>query len=144
MPSLRIHILLVSLILLSLVSSPIIMVCENPYEKFLSMYSRVVNLALKGINVSQYVINLDKALQLLEANKSEEALELMSRVEADLRELESRADNIVLTQTLSKYATAVAILSIPILVYFLLPRLYVYAWFKSRRRWVIVNERNKR
>ena len=131
-------------LLISLVFHSVVVLCEDPYERFLEIYSRVVNLALKGINVSQYVTILNNALQLLEENRSEEAMELMNSIEADLSELESIAGNIVLSQTLIKYATAAAILSLPVLVYLLLPRLYVYIWFKSRRRWVLVNERSKR
>lgn len=145
MPSLRPHVSLILLILLlSFISSTTRALCEDPHEKFLSIYGRVVDLALKGIDVHQYVVALNEALQLLESNKSEEAVELMNRIDSDLRELESRAGNIVFTKTLSKYTTATAILSLPAIVYFLLPRLYIYVWFRSRRRWVLVNERNKR
>lgn len=144
-PSLRPHVSLILLILLlSFISSTTTVLCEDPHEKFLSIYDRVVDLALKGIDVHQYVSALNEALQLLESNKSGEAVELMNRIDSDLRELESRAGNIVFTKTLSKYATATAILSLPVIVYFLLPRLYIYVWFRSRRRWVLVNERNKR
>lgn len=142
-PGARVPLILL-ILLLSFVSSSIIAACEDPYERFLNIYGRVADLALKGINVSRYVVVLNEVLQLLEANKSEEAMKLMSGIEDELKELESRADNIVFARTLSKYATAASILSLPILVYFLLPRLYIYAWFKSRRRWVLVSERNKR
>ncbi len=136
------------LILLTLLTSIVlqsaIVSCGDPYEKFLDLYGRIVDLALKGINVSQYVTVLKNVLQLLEANRSEEAMELMIGIEANLSELESKADNIVFSQTVIKYATAAAILSLPALVYLLLPRLYVYVWFKSRKRWVLINERSKR
>ncbi len=131
-------------LLTSIVLQSVIVSCEDPYEKFLDLYSRIADLALKGINVSQYVTVLKNVLQLLEVNRSEEAMELMTRIEANLSELESKADNIVFSQTVIKYATAAAILSLPALVYLLLPRLYVYVWFKSRKRWVLVNERSKR
>lgn len=136
------------LILLTLLTSIVlqsaIVSCGDPYEKFLDLYGRIVDLALKGINVSQYVTVLKNVLQLLEANRSEEAMELMIGIEANLSELESKAGNIVFSQTVIKYATAAAILSLPALVYLLLPRLYVYVWFKSRKRWVLINERSKR
>jgi len=145
MNSSKIYVSLILLtLLIGLVFQSAVVLCEDPYERFLEMYGRVVNLALKGINVSQYVIALNNALQLLEENRSEEAIELMNRIEANLSELEPRADSIVFSQTVSKYATAAAILSLPVLVYLLLPRLYIYVWFKSRRRWVLVNERGKR
>ena len=136
------------LILLTLLTSIVlqsaIVSCGDPYEKFLDLYGRIADLALKGINVSQYVTVLKNVLQLLEANRSEEAMELMIGIEANLSELESKADNIVFSQTVIKYAAAAAILSLPALVYLLLPRLYIYVWFKSRKRWVLINERSKR
>lgn len=145
MSSLRLHVSLTLLILLlGFVSSMTTVLCEDPHEKFLSIYGRVMNLALEGVDVHQYVTALNEVLQLLESNKFREAVELMNRIDSDLRELESRAGNIIFAKTLSKYATAAAILSLPAIVYFLLPRLYIYSWFRSRRRWVLVNERNKR
>lgn len=41
----------------------------------------------------------------------------------------------------SKIAVGISILSMPFLIYFLLPKIYLYIWFKTRRRWLVVKRK---
>lgn len=123
---------------------PATVLCEDLNERFFSLYSRVVDLSRKGVEVSQYADPLNEVLRLLEVGDLDDATKLMNLIEANLSRLEARADEIVLMKSVTKYSTVAAILAIPLLTYFLLPRAYVYAWFRSRRRWMIAGERDKR
>ncbi|MEM2021645.1 MAG: hypothetical protein QXP80_05420 [Zestosphaera sp.] len=123
---------------------PATALCEDVNERFFSLYSRVVDLSRKGVEVNQYTDPLNEVLRLLEAGDLDDATELMNLIEANLSRLEARADEIVLMKSVTKYSTVAAILAIPLLTYFLLPRAYVYAWFRSRRGWMITGERDKR
>lgn len=77
-------VLLILTLLLSSITLSIMVVREDPCKKFLSVYSRVVSLALKGVGANQRVIFLNKVLQLHESSKSREDVKLMSRIKFDL------------------------------------------------------------
>jgi len=94
--------------------------------------------------VSHYVELLDRVLTLLDEGYVSDAVELMNSLNTNLSLLEKEASNIVMFKNLVKYGSAALVLTIPIITYVALPRLYLLLWFKSRRRWVVINERNKR
>ncbi|MEM2007536.1 MAG: hypothetical protein QW154_07890 [Sulfolobales archaeon] len=111
------------------------------YSKFLELYSRTVELSLKGVETGEVEDLLASTINSIESGDYDRALKLMSEVEKHLLVLEREAGFIVLTMNLVKYGTAAVLLSIPLLVYLLLPRLYIYLWYETRRNWVVASER---
>lgn len=115
----------------------------DPYSKFYELYGRTVRLASRGVDVSEVIEHLSKALKLLEAGRYGDALEEMERAEAILSEIEPAADRVVLEKNLVRYGTVAALASLPAAIYVLLPRAYIYAWYRARRRWVVAHERSR-
>ncbi|MEM0352355.1 MAG: hypothetical protein QW459_05190 [Sulfolobales archaeon] len=111
------------------------------HSKFLELYSRTVELSLKGVETGEVEELLASTIESIESGDYDRALKLMSEVERHLLVLEREAGFIVLTKNLVKYGTAALLLSIPLLVYLLLPRLYIYLWYETRRNWVVTSER---
>lgn len=110
------------------------------WDRFLDLYMRTAILGRRGVDVSNIVGGLKKVLELLESGditSLEKASELMDEVERNIFFLERNADNMLLMENLRKYSTAGALLLIPLLFYYLFPRLYLALWFRVRRRWVV-------
>ena len=117
---------------------------SDPYAKFYELYVRTVRLASQGINVDEVVEHLSKSLELLEAGHYGEALEEMVCAEDVITRLELSAGSVVLRNALVRYGAATALALVPLAIYLLLPRVYVYAWYRARRRWVVVREHTRR
>ncbi|MEM4831531.1 MAG: hypothetical protein QW780_05975 [Sulfolobales archaeon] len=124
-----------------LVFSSVASLAGDVYSKFLELYSRTVELSLRGVETSEVEDLLASAIESIESGDYDRALKLMAEVERCLFVLEREAGPIALTKSLVKYGTAAILLSIPLLVYLLLPRLYIYLWYETRRNWVVVGER---
>lgn len=137
----RVVYVLTSVVLVLLVLSPVASLGGDIYSKLYELYVRTAELSLKGIETGKLEELLASAVDLIESGDYSKALEVMSEVEKYLFELESRAGTIMLEKSLVKYGTAVAVASIPLLIYLLLPRLYIYLWYTTRRNWVVASER---
>ncbi|MEM1936419.1 MAG: hypothetical protein QXU65_05715 [Sulfolobales archaeon] len=133
--------MLATVVLALLVFSSVASLAGDVYSKFLELYSRTVELSLRGVETSEVEDLLASAIESIESGDYDRALKLMAEVERCLFVLEREAGPIALTKSLVKYGTAAILLSIPLLVYLLLPRLYIYLWYETRRNWVVVGER---
>jgi len=94
-------------------------------------------LSEKGVNVSKLVEELNEALDLAQAGDLESAKSKLASVEDEVSRLEAEADRYYAVSTAVKYAKVVGLLLIPVAFFFLFPRVYLYIWFRSRRRWVV-------
>lgn len=135
--------MLVSVALALLLLSPAASLGGDAYSKLYELYVKTAELSLKGVETSRLEELLASALDSIESGDYSRASELLSEVERSLAELESRAGTVILTKNLVKYGTAAAVLSIPLLTYLFLPRLYVYLWYATRKNWVVTNERSR-
>ncbi|MEM2499344.1 MAG: hypothetical protein QXI94_04170 [Sulfolobales archaeon] len=133
--------MLVSVLLAFSLLCPAVSLGDDVYSKFFELYSRTAELSLKGVETGRLEELLASALHFIEAGDYGRASEVMSEVGRCLLELESRVDELLLVKNLVKYGTAVALLVLPLLIYLLLPRLYVYLWYMARRSWVVTSER---
>lgn len=113
------------------------LVYEDIYTEFLDLYKRVVELARKGVDVSSVYAKLKEVHELMLQGRLGEAKTLLDSARADVDRLSSKASEAVLMSSVLKGVYIAFLASIPILVYFLLPRVYLYAWYRSRRRWVV-------
>ena len=91
----------------------------------------------KGVGIEGLVKELNKAIDLYYNGSRDEALEVINNIEKEVQALKSVADRVALEKALIKYASVAAALSIPLVVYFALPRLYLYLWYYTRRKWIV-------
>ena len=113
-------------------------------RELISIYSRVVSLSEVGVNVTPVVHELRRALTLIDEGDNHslaEASLILRNASMEVSVLEAEAPRIKLINELSLYGTVAALASIPILIYFLLPKAYLLYWFRTRRRWLVRDER---
>ncbi len=80
---------------------------------------------------------LDRAVDLASRGNYAEASVIVDSVRGNVSLLMGEAERIYLYNSIYRYGLAALILSLPLLVYLFLPRLYLMLWFRSRRRWVV-------
>jgi len=95
------------------------------------------NLYMKGVNVTDVVRKLDEVVELYERGDIDRARDILNDTEVEVLELEKIADNVYRSIVISKAITIAFLVSIPVAVYYFLPRVYLYIWFKLRRRWLV-------
>lgn len=92
----------------------------------------------KGLDVEPVIKTLNKAIEVYYENNVVEAHEYLEKAKHLVEELKSTAETVYLTSLLTKTCIVTALASTPLVVYLVLPRLYLYLWFKSRRKWIVV------
>jgi len=105
--------------------------------RIIDLARRLQALSEKGINVSSLTSELNEAVSMLQDGEVDAALNLLDRVESKVRGLEATADSYYMYSTIARYAWVATVLSTPVLFYLLFPRIYVYIWFKIRKRWIM-------
>lgn len=111
---------------------------ENPYEdELINLYKRVYQLGREGINVTSIVDELNLVIKYLDEGDLDSATTLIQKIDVELSELERNSGDILFWMNFNKYSVAAALISIPIITYFLLPRIYLMTWYRLRRRWIV-------
>ena len=98
--------------------------------------AEVVNI-LNDLDYEDLVQKLDHVVKLIEGRDYDEARVLLSEIRAEVDLLKARAEEIYLYKSIYKYGLLGLVLSTPILVYILLPRVYLHLWFRFRRKWLV-------
>ncbi len=106
-------------------------------ERAMGLLSRIQNLQEKNVNVTGLVHKLNESVWLIQEGKRDEASHLLDQLEENVTRLEGVADSIHLKHLAVFYAKVGVLLSIPVIFYYGFPRLYLYYWFRSRRRWEV-------
>lgn len=110
----------------------------NLFSEFLEVYREVVMLAKAGMNVSSLVGKLNEVLNLIEISDDESHIEeLLHRIRVEVSNLEDRAREATIYNTVTKTVSVLVLASIPVAFYVLFPRVYLAVWFKVRRKWVV-------
>jgi ArsR family metal-binding transcriptional regulator len=91
----------------------------------------------KGVDVAVVIEKLDNAIALYESGRVDEAYAALSEARSMIMDLSSVADRVYYYNTMVKAVTVAVLAVIPIAVYLLLPRIYLYVWFKTRRKWIV-------
>jgi len=91
----------------------------------------------KGVDVTMVIEKLDNAIALYENGRVDEAYATLSEARSMIMDLSSVADQVYYYNTLVKAVTVAVLAVIPIAIYLLLPRIYLYVWFKTRRKWIV-------
>jgi hypothetical protein len=134
--------LLTSLLALLLVATPLVVTNPGPgldqLDKVVGdLVHRLCELSAKGVNVTPVLVKLDEAIAAYERGDVESAERALDKAISILSKLEATADEVYRFIVLSKVLAIAGLASIPILVYTLLPRVYLHLWFKTRRRWLV-------
>jgi len=136
-------ILIAYLIITMVISIPIANAIEfsqqNDIERNIEeIYVRLLELYKRGIDVSPLINELNNiSLNLYMGSINHSiALEELNRISLQVKMLESAPNYLVILTTV-KYVVISIVLSIPIAIYYLLPRIYVLLWYKYRRRWIV-------
>ncbi|MEM4003788.1 MAG: hypothetical protein QW836_09385 [Ignisphaera sp.] len=128
-----IYVLLSILLVTCFTMGVIVVHADDLYSEFLDLYVEVARLAQQGIDVSNLVEKLKEAHEALTNGRSIN----LSIIRAEIDNTRHEISRIVLYKNLVKGSAILGLISIPILVYILLPRVYLYIWYKSRRKWVV-------
>ncbi|MEM1679298.1 MAG: hypothetical protein QXJ56_07965 [Ignisphaera sp.] len=128
-----IYVLLSILLVTCFTMGVIVVYADDLYSEFLDLYVEVARLAQQGIDVSNLVEKLKEAHEALTNGRSIN----LSIIRAEIDNTRHEISRIVLYKNLVKGSAILGLISIPILVYILLPRVYLYIWYKSRRKWVV-------
>jgi len=108
----------------------------NPYEaELIQLYKRVYRLGRDGINVTDIVRDLNTVLAYVREGDLDRAGQLLNDIDARVSDLEARSGGIIFWMNVRKYSVAAALISLPILAYIFIPRIYLEAWYRLRRRW---------
>jgi ArsR family metal-binding transcriptional regulator len=91
----------------------------------------------KGVDVAVVIEKLDNAIALYESGRVDEAYAALSEARSMIMDLSSIADQVYYYNTMVKAVTVAVLAVIPIAIYILLPRIYLYVWFKTRRKWIV-------
>ncbi len=110
---------------------------ESIIKEFKVMVKDLTYLSELGIDTFGLSKELDRALDLIQKGRYSEANTVLLKVKKELESLKSRASHIHLINEVRKYTIVVLIGLAPVLTYFLLPRLYLYLWYRYRRKWLV-------
>jgi len=102
------------------------------------LVERAGDLYSKGLDVNIIIEKLNNAVVLSEQGSIEEAKKVLSEVRSLIVDMNAVADSIYFTNILIKGVTVASLVAIPVLVYTLLPRVYLYLWFKSKKKWLVL------
>lgn len=91
----------------------------------------------KGLNITVVLGKLNRAIALYEEGDVEDANMLLSEVNSLIGDMRALADRVYLVNMVIKIVTVLVLAVIPLAVYFLLPRIYLYVWYKTRRKWIL-------
>ncbi|MEM4444575.1 MAG: hypothetical protein QXJ21_04315 [Thermofilum sp.] len=126
--------------LLSLMLAAPVAFCQRDLPEAVKLLER---LSGEGVDVSAYVEQLNRVLELYRVNRSVEADALLVQVLNHLRELDSQLPAIRLYRWLRIGTSVATLLMIPPLFYYFFPRAHALVWAYSKRNW-LVREVSKR
>lgn len=130
--------IVVALLTLPVFDAPVLLAEQaDVYIQIGEIVGMLEELYRKGVDVAGIVKDLNTIIQLASSGNKGEALARLEQVKNKLREVEYVAESIYITKTVSKYVLVGFIASIPIVVYLVLPRVYLYLWYSVRKRWIV-------
>jgi len=123
------------ILVMILASSSVLVVCDPLDERVSALLSDLEYLNSMGVDVENLTKSLNTAIKLYESNRSSEAL--LENLSAEIQVLKSRAEEIHFRMMLSRYLGAASVLSLPVVAYLVIPRIYLYVWYRVHRDWLV-------
>ncbi|MEM3279143.1 MAG: hypothetical protein QW738_04035 [Nitrososphaeria archaeon] len=115
---------------------------EDYLQHIESIVVKLEKASEEGLNTSKVEQYLNNALSLL-SNGNLTTIEEnwvnnnLTLADEELNSLTSNLNSYVFWKNVKLILTIGLIASIPILTYLFLPRIWAYAWFKTRRKWIV-------
>ncbi len=92
----------------------------------------------REVNVSSLIQRVNEDIKGLEKDPGNATyIKDLESIRDEIKALKSDAENIYIINNIIRYSTAVGIGLVPVAVYILLPRIYLYIWYRTRRRWIV-------
>jgi hypothetical protein len=113
-------------------------------QKFTQCIRLAEILSGEGINVSQQVELLNRAIVYLEANQTEAALPLLDEAYQQLSEMYEKLPSVKLRENLERGAVILALAATQALFYHFFPRLYALVWLYNRRSYIVRQNKKAR
>lgn len=98
---------------------------------------RISRLQEMGANVSSLIVLVNKAVDYAENGDYTSANRILNSVEENITRMEPIVEHQHMIRTVERYVLVGLLLALPLLVYWGLPRLYLYLWFRVKRRWIV-------
>lgn len=134
----------VGVLLLAVVAHPALGAGWDEVDRLAgSIVDRLGVLQDRGVNVTVYVDRVNGALREAEAGNYSGAILELQKVSAEVDEALASTRGAPLRLAAERAAEVAALLSLPVLVYLLLPRAYLYLWYLSRREWLVEEARKR-
>jgi len=127
----------VTLIALLTTSIPIILAQGDMLREVESIMKDLEYLHSRGVDVGPVVDLLNKAVSEYSNGSFEKAYEYIEEARRRVESLKMEAESTYIKIMVVKAVTVASLASIPLLTYFMLPRLYLYLWFKLHRKWIV-------
>ncbi|MEM1879113.1 MAG: hypothetical protein QXJ18_05060 [Desulfurococcaceae archaeon] len=102
-----------------------------------NLMSELEYLHSRGLCVDDVVDLLNKAIGEYSRGNTQSAIAYFEEAKQRVFYLKPVAERVYLEILITRGLTVAILASIPILIYFVLPRVYLYVWFKLHRRWII-------
>ncbi|MEM0326482.1 MAG: hypothetical protein QW721_00820 [Desulfurococcaceae archaeon] len=129
---------LFSLMLIALFMLAIQLEAENSVlNEIENLMSELEYLHSRGLCVDDVVDLLNKAIEEYSRGNTQSAIAYLEEAKQRVVYLKPVAERVYLEILITRGLTVAILASIPILIYFVLPRVYLYVWFKLHRRWII-------
>jgi hypothetical protein len=129
--------MITTLLLVYILLTPIIASTQD-FDSVIAEYiARVRRLEAKNVDTTQVVELINEAVEKYQEEDETRALQILGEVDSLLDSLERSVDQVYYQYVFTKAITVIVLALIPILVYTLLPRVYLYLWFKTRKRWIV-------
>jgi len=131
------RLMITTLLLVYILLTPIIASTQD-FDSVIAEYiARVRRLEAKNVDTTQVVELINEAVEKYQEEDETRALQILGEVDFLLDSLERSVDQVYYQYVFTKAITVIVLALIPILVYTLLPRIYLYLWFKTRRKWIV-------
>lgn len=131
------RLMVTTLLLVYILLTPIIASTQD-FDSVIAEYiARVRRLEAKNVDTTQVVELINEAVEKYQEEDETRALQILGEVDFLLDSLERSVDQVYYQYVFTKAITVIVLALIPILVYTLLPRVYLYLWFKTRKRWIV-------
>jgi len=124
-------------LIFSLCALPIVSASSDLDGEVGDLVERASELYSKGLDISVIIEKLNSAIVSYEEGDVNESNRLLGEARSLIENMGTIADNVYFTNIVLKAITVGVLATIPVLVYVLLPRLYLYLWYKSRKKWIV-------
>jgi hypothetical protein len=131
------YITLVVLVLL-LCNLPIVSTSSDLDGDVGSLVERASELYSKGIDISIIIEKLNNAIVSYEEGNVNESSRLLGEARGLIENMSTIAYSVYFSNIVFKAIIVVLLATIPVLVYTLLPRFYLYLWYRSRKKWIVL------